>query len=1170
MLLSEIKPGMRIAGIKAGMVVVIESVRLIGSEAVQIAFIDAGGLSDKALLYANDLERLIPVAAGRVFGFTGDGQAFKRAAEARRIQLAWLSDPFVAVASSAIEPLPHQISAVYEAMLTRQPLRFLLADDPGAGKTIMAGLLVKELIIRGDMQRCLIVAPGSLIDQWQDELDEKFDLRFELVGRALLDTARGRNPFEQMPLAIARMDQLSRGEDWHAFLNDAPEWDLVIVDEAHRMSGHLVGSEVKYTRRYHLGELLGQRCRNLLLMSATPHNGNEGDFQIFMGLLDGDRFQGGYREGVRTADTSDLMRRLVKEDLLRFDGTRLFPERRSYTSQYALSPEEAHLYSAVTTYVREEMNRAERLADDGQRRVNVGFALMTLQRRLASSPEAIWKSLTRRRNRLESQLREARVALRGSETPSAKVPAAKLPNLREADWDDIYEEAPQDEREAIETEVVDMATAAQTVAELEVEIQVLAELEKLAHQVRLSGRDAKWTEFQRILNDDPEMRDLETGQRRKLVLFTEFRDTLSYLADKIRGLLGRSEAVVEIHGGVVREQRRDIVAKFMNDPTVLVLVANDAAGEGVNLQRAHLMVNYDLPWNPNRLEQRFGRIHRIGQTEVCHLWNLVAKDTREGDVYHRLLIKLEEERKALGGKVFDVLGALFEGTPLRDLLMNAIRYGNDPKTKAKLFEKVDKEVNRDHLESLISKRALVASVMDAATVQRIRSEMDQALIRKLQPHYVEGCFLESFRHLGGSVHRREKGRWEITMVPAAIREIDRHTGKGDPVQRRYERICFDKGFRAQPTRAELVGPGHPLLEATLKVVLDREGGVLRQGSILIHEQDWSTVPRLLFLLEHSVTDGVVTRHGRRVISKRVLALSAKSDGTFAMAGPAPWLDMRAADEGERALFEKLLDESWLTADWEARARDFAVVTVAQAHLNEVRERRLAEIDKVHDQVRQRLVDEISFWDKRARELREQERAGKAVRLPASEAERRCEDLTSRLQKREAELDAERMISADVPGVVAGALVVPRGLLETLKGAPPIDVARRQEAIERIEAVSMAAVIEAERALGREPVRVDHVDGLGYDIQSKLPDGGFVFVEVKGLAPDTEEVVLTASEIKAASNYPERWRLALVSVDGGQATAHAYVSDFDFGQPGEGQVNARFRRSTLESHAKTPH
>jgi len=323
--------------------------------------------------------------------------------------------------------------------------------------------------------------------------------------------------------------------------------------------------------------------------------------------------------------------------------------------------------------VNEEMNRADRLADDGQRRVNVGFALMTLQRRLASSPEAIWKSLTRRRERLESQLREARAALRGGAAAAARLPAVKLPNLREHDWDELYEEAPQDEREAIETEVVDMATAAQTVAELEAEIRTLTGLEKLAHQVRLSGCDAKWTELQRILNDEPEMRDPETGQRRKLVLFTEFRDTLTYLADRIRTVVGRSEAVVEIHGGVVREQRRDIVAKFMNDPSVLILVANDAAGEGVNLQRAHLMVNYDLPWNPNRLEQRFGRIHRIGQTEVCHLWNLVADDTREGDVYYSLLIKLEEERKALGGKVFDVLGSLFEGTPLRDLLMDAIR-----------------------------------------------------------------------------------------------------------------------------------------------------------------------------------------------------------------------------------------------------------------------------------------------------------------------------------------------------------------------------------------------------------------------------------------------------------------------------------------------------------------
>jgi len=339
--------------------------------------------------------------------------------------------------------------------------------------------------------------------------------------------------------------------------------------------------------------VVGRHCRNFLLMTATPHNGKEQDFQIFMALLDSDRFEGKYRDGVHLTDHSDLMRRLVKEDLYKFDGTPLFPERRSYTVQYELSQAEAYLYSEVTDYVRKEMNRAERFAEgEGQRRVNVGFALMILQRRLASSPEAIYRSLTRRRERLESRLREARILLRG-EKAKIEFQDSVLDGVSESTFDDAYDEAPQDEREELEAQLTDNATAAATIEELQIEIERLKELEELARTVVRSGQDAKWNQLNTIL-DDPLMTD-QHGSRRKLVIFSEFKDTLYYLSKRIRNRLGQEEAVVEIHGSVSREQRRKVIKGFMNDPEVLVLVANDAAGEGVNLQRAHLMVNYDLP-----------------------------------------------------------------------------------------------------------------------------------------------------------------------------------------------------------------------------------------------------------------------------------------------------------------------------------------------------------------------------------------------------------------------------------------------------------------------------------------------------------------------------------------------------------------------------------------------
>ena len=630
--------------------------------------------------------------AGR--SFNADGRLLRLVAEADRIRFAHLFDPYLAVHASRIEPLPHQITAVYGEMLPRQPLRFLLADDPGAGKTIMAGLLIKELVIRGDLERCLVVAPGSLVEQWQDELASKFDLPFDLLTRDRIETARPGNPFDESGRLIARLDMVSRNEDLQRLLEAAKEWDLIVCDEAHRMAASFFGAEVKYTKRYRLGQLLGDRCRHFLLMTATPHNGKEEDFQLFMALLDSDRFEGRFRDRVHQSDASDMLRRLTKEELLRFDGRPLFPERRAHTAQYELSDGESALYEAVTTYVREEMNRAERFAArDETRRQNVGFALQILQRRLASSPAAIHESLRRRRERLEGRLTQAKRDVNDTRREVVIADSAPVSDI-DFDFDDL-EDAAEEDVERTETRVLDHATTAQTIAELEAELDTLKGLEIRARELRRDGTDTKWLQLASIL-DHPLMTDAG-GNRRKLIVFTEARDTLEYLAGKIRTRLGQPEAVVVIHGGIGRQDRHKTIEAFMHDPSVVAMVANDAAGEGVNLQRAHLMVNYDLPWNPNRLEQRFGRIHRIGQTEVCHLWNLVAKDTREGEVYGRLLEKLETAREALGGRVYDVLGRLFQGTEMRDLLMDAIRYGERPQVKARLFERVDGAVDRDRL-----------------------------------------------------------------------------------------------------------------------------------------------------------------------------------------------------------------------------------------------------------------------------------------------------------------------------------------------------------------------------------------------------------------------------------------------------------------------------------------
>ena len=375
MQLEDLRPRCAVRGVHPDGVVTVVSVQWFGSEALELTYKTLAGTVANELLYRHDEARLKVVTQGRPWSFDGDGALFRLVSEAQRIRLAHLFDPVLAVHTSVVDPLPHQITAVYEAMLPRQPLRFLLADDPGAGKTIMAGLLIKELIARGDLERCLIVCPGSLAEQWQDELYRRFQLPFEILTNDKLDAARTRNWFLETDLVIARLDKLSRDEDVQQKLQ-APDagWDLVVCDEAHKLSATFFGGEIKYTKRYRLGQLLSGLTRHFLLMTATPHNGKETDFQLFLALIDGDRFEGRFRDGAHAADVSDLMRRMVKERLLKFDGKPLFPERIAYTVPYKLSDEEARLYKAVTDYVREEFNRADALAN-AKRAGTVGFAL---------------------------------------------------------------------------------------------------------------------------------------------------------------------------------------------------------------------------------------------------------------------------------------------------------------------------------------------------------------------------------------------------------------------------------------------------------------------------------------------------------------------------------------------------------------------------------------------------------------------------------------------------------------------------------------------------------------------------------------------------------------------------------------------------------------------------
>lgn len=1171
MKLEEITKGALIAGIEPGKTVRVVSVDPVGDNAITVIYrAEDGSLRDRMLFRSNEVDLSI-ATAGRPWSFDADGEGFKLAAEAIRINLAHLFDQMMAVHTSNVEPLPHQITAVYESMLPRQPLRFVLADDPGAGKTIMAGLLIRELLMRADAARVLIVSPGSLVEQWQDELYEKFGLSFTVFSRELVDQSRTGNPFEDHDLLVARLDQLSRSEELQEKLR-LSRFDLVVVDEAHKLSATWFGTKINETKRFKLGQLLGSITRHFLLMTATPHNGKEEDFQLFLSLLDSDRFYGKFRDGAHKVDVSDLMRRMVKEDLLKFDGTRLFPERIAYTANYKLSEAEAELYNLVTTYVKEEMNRADAL--DGKRKGTVGFALTALQRRLASSPEAIYQSLKRRRDKLKRRIEEEKIKQRGGKIAASEIFADQAP---ENIWDSEDDMAPED-YENFEEEVVDQATAAQTIAELEAEVFTLEHLEKKAKALRDGGQDRKWEELREILQNTPEMRGPD-GLQRKLIIFTEHRDTLNYLADRIRGLLGKHEAVNMIHGGVHREDRRKVQELFRNDKDTRVLLATDAAGEGVNLQNANLMVNYDLPWNPNRLEQRFGRIHRIGQTQVCHLWNMVAAETREGDVFQKLFEKIEIERKALGGRVFDILGEVFDGVSLRDLLIEAIRYGEDPARKKHLQEVVQGALDTDKLREIISRNALAEEIMDERRLFALKEEMEKAEARKLQPYFIRAFFSQAFERLGGDLKPRGFGRFEITHVPALIRERDRQIQSRDrrnmnPVTPKYERVCFEKNrirVEDKPSEplASLLHPAHPLMQSVVDLTIEQHRSKLKQGSVLLDPNDEGVEPKLLLMLDHSVKEG---GESGVVVSRRLQFVTIDQAGRIENAGWAPHLDLTPLDEVQSKMVADQLDAPWIKKDLEQVALAHASDKLVPEHFEEVRARREQQVDKNLAAIRERLVKEIDYWSDRHEKLKTDLQAGKDVRLPLENVRRTIDELTVRLENRSKELEAMRHVVSAMPVVVGGALVIPAGLLAQRNGEPQGQTwTADADARARVERVAMEAVRKAEEAMGHQVIDVS-AEKCGWDLTAVVPapDGKLPqarHIEVKGRAKGQSTITVTRNEILYGLNQADKFLLAVVIVDGESHEGPHYIRNPFTQEPDWAVTSINLDLSTLLEKAE---
>ncbi|MFW6097604.1 MAG: helicase-related protein [Chloroflexota bacterium] len=999
-----------------------------------------------------ELERLTVERQPGELALDGDAAGFKLAAEATRIRLAHTYDPQFAVSVARIDPLPHQLEAVYHYMLRQPRLRFLLADDPGAGKTIMAGLLLKEMVLRGAVMRTLVVAPANLVGQWQRELDEKFDERFDVIDRGVLN-ARGSRAWELSDQCAVSID-FAWQPDVMESLARARRWDLIIVDEAHKMAAYRRGDKLERTRRYRLGELLTEQTEHLLLLTATPHKGDPENFRLLLQLLDPDLFANTeiLSQAVRRQENPIFLRRL-KEDMKSFEGRPLFPPRHVTTLGVELTGREQALYEAVTHYVTENFNRA--LADENR---NVTFALIILQRRLASSVRAIRRSLENRRDRLSTLRDEVRANPQLLE--AARRGATSLA--------DLPEDAPEQARWEAEEEALRL-TVARNMDELEAEIAILQDLAQQALRVEEAGPERKLSELRRVM----EQIDLfQSGE--KLLIFTEAKDTLDYLLENLRswGL-----TVNAIHGNMTPAERYQAEQEFAGD--IQVMVATEAAGEGINLQFCHLMINYDLPWNPTRLEQRMGRIHRYGQEYEVYIYNLVASSTREGMVLHALLNKLEQMRKGLGqDRVFDVVDQLLEGVSLERLMRRALARRM---TFAEVREQVLARLDQDQLQRL-EQATLAGLATRYVDLRQLREDQQVAAEARLSPAYVRAFFTQAMHKLApGRLERRDDGFWRVSYVPSALRDVP------EPVRRRhgtpaesYAAITFDKGDLGDHRGLTLVGPGQPLFEAVVHHTLARYEPDLGRGVVL--RDPAGEAQGFLWLLVGAVEDGL-----GRVAGKRIFAVFQSLDGGWRQVSPARLLDFDAPED-EVALPQ---GHAEALAGTEA-AVDWGLEHVLEPYKAQLQEARRHETDVVRNYLQRSFDVLIARSMGKLMEYEQKARGGADMALTIQEERRHVDDLRRRKETRLARAERAAVLALSEPQVLGVAAVVPAALPPVGDGEPAM---RRSD---EVEAAAMARAMAYETQRGWTVTDV-HSENRGYDLVSRSPGGDVRYIEVKGRA-----------------------------------------------------------------------
>ena len=1043
----------------------------------------------RVALSANDIASL--TIADSTLSYDGDGRLLRLGLEAHALGIAHEFDPYFGLSISRVDPLPHQLEAVYGHLLKLSTVRFLLADDAGAGKTIMAGLLVRELMLRGLAERILVVCPANLAFQWQRELREKFDEKFLVLKGSDIRDQFGVNQWMEQKRIITSLDLAKRTEILPGLKQ--VHWDLVIIDEAHRMSAR---DETHKSQRYKLGEILRDSADHILLLTATPHKGDPKNFTLFLQLLDQDAYADvkSIRQAMDHRRAPFYLRR-TKEAMVYFPERQpngewtarpVFTKRIPQTVDFKIDDAEDELYREVTRFVKRQSVRAAAQGDDPRARA-VGFIMALYQRRLASSTHAMRRSLENRAKRLEVGLQRAQTLVQTA--PPAIPDPEEIEEMEDAD------------RERLEA-LLDAITLAGNAEQVREEIQELQLLAESAKAVEASGNEAKLTRLRDILQkqgffDKPDQR---------LLLFTEFKDTLNYLMDRLRTWGFR---VGCIHGGMKAGSRDEPGTRIhteqqFREGEIQVLVATEAAGEGINLQCCHILFNYDIPWNPNRLEQRMGRIHRYGQVHDCLIFNFVATNTIEGRVLNRLLDKLQEIRDALDDDaVFNVVGEVLPAAQvervLRDYYAGKLGEGD---LEDRMLRDVDEGRFRSICQTALEGLAAKKLNLDMLVERRARAR-EQRVVPENISRFMQECAKEaslSLKPVARLAHTFEPGR-----TPTALKRYEQAAEwKLPQLAVRYPRLTTDREA-ADANNLEWVTPGHPLFEALRRYQLDAAQPAFARGAAfysLGHE-----TPARIDVYRARAVDGL-----GRTIHERLFAVELFGDGEPRQRDPQFLRNLIPAEAPDPMPAVASVPEAtaWLNE------------TTLEPFLQEVRSKRSEEIERIAQHVELSLTEVLHRLDQeigRADEDVQNGRSGAEGRL--AQAETRHADTLTRRERRREELHRERAVTLQGVERLASALILPHPERE----APEL---RRLRPDPKTEMTAMRVVMDYETARGCQ-VRDVHEQDLGYDITSLDPHSGELrLIEIKGLAAPTGTILLSPNEHRVAEDRRDCFWLYVVT------------------------------------------